>query len=94
MLAAVPERKVPRADPVKEAALAAKLRDIGRIPRKSRRYGTTCSTASVSLPIRSNDFSLLVTGFPRLNQDQVWVACRPYAVLIILKLAEHFRQHM
>jgi hypothetical protein len=30
-----PERRVPRADPVKEAALAAKLRDIGRIPRKT-----------------------------------------------------------
>ena len=40
---------------------------------------------------KSADFSLLVT---RLNQDQVWVASRPYAVLIILKLAERFRQHM
>jgi hypothetical protein len=57
--------------------------------QKNRRL-TTCSTASVSLPIRSNDFSLLVTSFPRLNKDQVWVACRPNAVLIILKLAEHF----
>ena len=29
-----PERRVPRADPVKEAALAAKLPDIGRISTK------------------------------------------------------------
>jgi hypothetical protein len=32
-----PGKEGAKADPVKEAALAAKLRDIGRIPTKSRR---------------------------------------------------------
>jgi hypothetical protein len=34
-----PERRVLRADPVKQAALAAKLRDIGRIPKKTGGMG-------------------------------------------------------
>jgi len=88
-----PEREGAKADPVKEAALAAKLPDY-RPDSHKKPAGTTCSTASVSLPIRIQRLFAAGDQFSRLNQDQVWVACRPYAVLIILKLAERFRQHM